>query len=517
MTNIKAFTLVELIVVVTILAILSTIGFVSYSSYLIWVRDTNRISNMKAISDWLELYRTRFSLPLPEYKVEVKANWAVIAYQWYAWANVLESIEFSNGWKDPKFDTYFSYYLTKDKKYFQLMWFLEEEEELQLSYVWINLNIIGYDRYPIVYGNNLGILTDEFNTPIQELSDIISVWEIDLWWINSWTVYNMHMKDWLIYSFSWTILNHKIYSYWKPSVYWPIKGCPDWFVWVHWNSSFNQEWFCLSAFEMSYDENDPIVLDWTGWLSSTKTDWNIYDYEYWKKIVARKWWFPIAYIKQSEAIDACKSMWKWFHLQTENEWMTMARDVELVWDNWTWGELLNWYISNWNSNDDVYNHWCSIDLSDPNDSEYTGRRWGANVWFKPNDTCNETRKYKLSNWVYLWDIWWNLREHVNKANTIDGSWFDSWTIAFWIKTWTINWNDSDLDLWKPMHWPLFALNASAHWIWTVDTPAWVSGNIIIRWWCAECKNDDWLYWIELDRDKDYIRYKLGFRCAYIKQ
>ena len=50
-TGLDAFTLVELIVVVTILAILSTIGFVSYSSYLIGVRDTNWISNMKALSD----------------------------------------------------------------------------------------------------------------------------------------------------------------------------------------------------------------------------------------------------------------------------------------------------------------------------------------------------------------------------------------------------------------------------------------------------------------------------------
>jgi len=44
--NIRAFTLVELIVVITIVGILSTVGFVSYSGYLTWARDSNRISQM---------------------------------------------------------------------------------------------------------------------------------------------------------------------------------------------------------------------------------------------------------------------------------------------------------------------------------------------------------------------------------------------------------------------------------------------------------------------------------------
>ncbi|MCD5375173.1 prepilin-type N-terminal cleavage/methylation domain-containing protein [Candidatus Gracilibacteria bacterium] len=42
--NIRAFTLVELIVVITIVGVFSTIGFVSYSGYLTGARDSNRIS-----------------------------------------------------------------------------------------------------------------------------------------------------------------------------------------------------------------------------------------------------------------------------------------------------------------------------------------------------------------------------------------------------------------------------------------------------------------------------------------
>lgn len=97
-----AFTLVELIVVVTILAVLATIGFVSYSSYLTWVRDTNRISQLVSISDGLELYSTRNNLPLPDDYIEIKINGNLIAYQGKVWANVLETIDFSKWWVDPK-------------------------------------------------------------------------------------------------------------------------------------------------------------------------------------------------------------------------------------------------------------------------------------------------------------------------------------------------------------------------------------------------------------------------------
>ena len=131
----KAFTLVELIVVVTILAILATIWFVSYSSYLTWVRDTNRLAQLVSIHDGLELYRTRNDLPLPDDNVEVKASAATIAYQWYAGSNTLETIDFTKWWKDPKDDQYFSYYLTKDRKYFQLLAFLEEEENVTSQFI----------------------------------------------------------------------------------------------------------------------------------------------------------------------------------------------------------------------------------------------------------------------------------------------------------------------------------------------------------------------------------------------
>ena len=199
-----AFTLVELIVVVTILAILSTIGFVSYSSYLIWVRDTNRISNLKSVFDGMVMYRTKYSLPMPDDKIEIKSNWILFSRQWYAWANTLESIEFSSTWKDPKDDTYYSYYLTRDRKYVQLMWFLEDASNSPVTPILASSE----ERYPIVYGDKLGILTwtwTDINVPIQAISSIQTAKELDI--ATTTTPYNAHMADNEIASGTWTVLS----------------------------------------------------------------------------------------------------------------------------------------------------------------------------------------------------------------------------------------------------------------------------------------------------------------------
>ncbi|MDQ7022520.1 MAG: hypothetical protein Q9M97_03160 [Candidatus Gracilibacteria bacterium] len=76
-----AFTLVELIVIITILAILATVGFVSFSGYLAGTRDVNRQAQLKSMSDALELYRTKKSLPIPDDKIDIKSGSDLIAYQ----------------------------------------------------------------------------------------------------------------------------------------------------------------------------------------------------------------------------------------------------------------------------------------------------------------------------------------------------------------------------------------------------------------------------------------------------
>lgn len=194
--KIRAFTLVELIVIVSILGILAAIGFVSYSSYLTWVRDTNRISQLVAIHDGLEMYSTENTLPLPDNYIEIYSSGTLIAYQGYAGEQVLKTIEYSAKGKDPQEDTYFSYYLSINKKSFQLMALLEEPDSIS-SYQqnFLEANAINYSKkYPKVYGDKLGILTDNNNTPIQEIA---AIKESGYFTLGSGTgEYIAHFKEW---------------------------------------------------------------------------------------------------------------------------------------------------------------------------------------------------------------------------------------------------------------------------------------------------------------------------------
>jgi len=73
----QAFTLVELIVVITILAILWTIAFISLQWYARDARDSVRISDMKNIEKALELWY------LNKWKYTDPTNWVSITYLWW--------------------------------------------------------------------------------------------------------------------------------------------------------------------------------------------------------------------------------------------------------------------------------------------------------------------------------------------------------------------------------------------------------------------------------------------------
>jgi len=208
--NKLAFTLVELIVVMMVLWLLATIWFVSYSWYIAWTRDSNRIANLVSLHDALELNKSKNSLALPDDYIEVISNGSLIAYQWDLWEKVLQAIGFSNWWLDPKNNSYFSYYVTSDRKYFQLMAFLEEEGNLQIA---LTNNTYASDYstlYPSVYWYDLWILTDSSNTPIQKVNEIVLAWTLNLSWTNSWTVYKAYIKDWNTLEFSWSTLSDKL-------------------------------------------------------------------------------------------------------------------------------------------------------------------------------------------------------------------------------------------------------------------------------------------------------------------
>ena len=353
------FTLVELIVVVTILSILSTIWFVSYSSYLSWVRDTNRISQLKAIWDSLHLYETKKSLPLPDEKrLEIK-DWATtIAIQWYVWKSVIETIWYTSQWLDPKDNIHYSYYLTSSRKYFQLLAYLEEDPDLSFERkhkLWIREILwkeLDYEnRYPYVYWKKLWILTTDRNEPIQEIHsgslDISNVWTSKN--------YKSYLKTKEIITWNWTIFK----DLWKLVKWWWRWYSASWNTIVYknldWNNTTNTNINDWRSVDTNCDIAD--IKIWTqvwAWCNSTIWNW----LEWWKRDNGSNWTIWYCYKNHSEINGNNSSdcaIWSSYMLSTtkSNTWFTWTNSnwdrapANIWWKLYTWDNAKNTACTNW--------------------------------------------------------------------------------------------------------------------------------------------------------------------------
>ena len=126
----KAFTFVEIIVVVTIIWILGTIGFNQFIWNISSWRDTLRKSNIANISWSMKTYKqTKWSYPIPSSYFKIINDWAtnVIAWQWKldkdVWLSTIEEIPY-----DPEVKIPYLYSISKNKQDFQIALTLENWE-----------------------------------------------------------------------------------------------------------------------------------------------------------------------------------------------------------------------------------------------------------------------------------------------------------------------------------------------------------------------------------------------------
>ncbi|MDD4151344.1 MAG: prepilin-type N-terminal cleavage/methylation domain-containing protein, partial [Candidatus Gracilibacteria bacterium] len=105
----KAFTLVELIIVITILAILRTIGFMSFQTYTGDSRDTKRKTDLGVIRKGLEIYQMKNQkLPDPDNYANISSG-GILSLQGYAANLVLKTLRISDDAKDTKDNKYYTY------------------------------------------------------------------------------------------------------------------------------------------------------------------------------------------------------------------------------------------------------------------------------------------------------------------------------------------------------------------------------------------------------------------------
>jgi type II secretory pathway pseudopilin PulG len=262
----KGFTIVELIVSITLLVILGTISLMSYTSYMWWVRDTNRITELDNLNKLMSAYRLSKPLPEPENGVNVYWSWTTIIWiQWYAWNLVLSKMSYNEWWVDPLDKKYYTYYRTANKKFFQLVWFLEEKPDTIIK-TWYKIGkIYALDeyknRYPKVTWDKIWLLLDRNNNPIQEI-DSIKSWS----WINvtttTWT-YTSYLSNTEQVIWDKTVVSQMQtlavnWWQWCNSMAWSII-CEarlqhimnlevSWSFWVNWaNATINVCWGTVTA------------------------------------------------------------------------------------------------------------------------------------------------------------------------------------------------------------------------------------------------------------------------------
>ncbi len=168
----KAFTLVELIVVVTIIAVLWTIGTIAYTNGASDMRDAVRITQITELHNWLTSYSLNKILPDPAEKLDILADGKIIWYQWDLWKNLINTINFSGDALDTKTWDFFTVLMNKSKNKFQILSYLENQlkSQTQLSLLDTTHANTQFD-FPYSYGSKLGIIMDENNQVIHKNAD----------------------------------------------------------------------------------------------------------------------------------------------------------------------------------------------------------------------------------------------------------------------------------------------------------------------------------------------------------
>ena len=503
----RAFTLIELIVVISIIAIMASVASLTIVKWLSASRDVARQSNLEVMKNWLEMSLVKKSkLPFPDDYISIAVSWDVVGYQWYFWswvAGKLTSLE------DAPIDgidkDFFTYYVDESRKKFQLMAYLEDVTAHQNNK---NVYAVDYlDRYPRFVGNKLGImLLKTTNAPLQTTAN-----NFEFSWNVTQVVINLSNNvkfewPWVLYYGLAQSMKHGWYDYSEP------VNCPTWFIPVPWNVEFAQPGFCVAKYEMKFVSTSGKTQN-----ANRKTWQRIWTNNI---IISKPETEPIANLTQQEAIDACKSMWEGYHMITNNEWMAIARDIENVKDNWTNWTVWDWGIFRWNTNGANWANslWCNGWSA----TDFSFAAWDDDNQLSSNrDTdCNKKRQLKLSNWEIIWDLAWNVGEHVNGASSIDWTLFNIMPGDIcWIRAW-YSWYSNDWQslcsyqngYTKALFWPSWNYNAN-NWVWRILSDDTKPNVVFLRGGNWQDVPNAGLFTLFLDLIETDSGETAGFRCA----
>jgi len=427
--NIKqAFTLVELIVVITILAILWTIAFISLQWYASSARNSTRISDMWIIKKTLELYNLKeWKYPNTTNGKTVTYTWQIVWTQWIFWTKTIkETWKISKIPTDPLTGIEYTYSLLNTKQEYQIAWIFEWEVALNNT---VQTNAVTKTATAKV--------TWTYNWLVTKVSTWSTVYVLALPSIIS-------IEDWIWLSN--IIQNNKLVFNWYRNLPANYSNSEYTITWALKNTNFK-------LVNITWNDSDFVVYSWSlELLSKTNQTWintrtelitNLQNSYSWTSIENLS---SIAKLTNVDLTDntAVNNLWttithnylgvniteksKWTFTCWDNIsalWETYTTIKWADWNCWTsqnmrhWTKLATWSIIP--SDDNIIQKWC-YNNEDTNCTNQWGLyTWYEAMWYWTSDN-EDTNKSVCGQ---LWD-WWKLPTDTQWQNLVD-SWATWWT------------------------------------------------------------------------------------------
>lgn len=406
--KIKAFTLVELIVVVTILAILWTIAFISLQWYAKSARDSSRISDMKSITKVLDLFQLQsWVYPSPQDGVAMTYTWETVWTQWNFWdetrAQIWSRVQISSAPLDPLTWSKYTYSVLNTWTEYQIAWILEW---WPLSYSPIN-SANAWDEIASAYitWNYNGSVAKVRKSSVDYILAVPTIINGDMTltdvvqaMANNKMVYRWYQN--LPATFSWTIFNTNgeptINLIEDPSnnmlVYsWSIQDLtdPDNLQILADNLQTAYSWTDIASNSvvssiLSVDTSEPILVNQVVWsLVNNNISEDLITIETWSPSVST----PSSYtcLLQNTDYSSAMNNYGWFYNADTYPWSAFVSikadgSLEDWWHNvsgWLWTPVDSWYTKVYTKNQSFA--WLKSDWSIT--SWWEWESWPVDSWY----------------------------------------------------------------------------------------------------------------------------------------
>lgn len=441
----KWFTFVELMVVIVILGVLGAIWFVSFSSYLSSTRDANRISQLEVLYKGLTLYSVADDLPMPDNKIDIILNSNFIAYQWNIWSQVIEEISYTSKAIDPYSKDYFSYYMTRNKKFAQLLTVLENDNWDYYTGYFGQTFANEEENKIYVKWNKLGIIVNSNNEPLEKIDEIKTIWSFNLT-----SIYGKIYKSYLTND---EYVKGDATSLFKlekvASVWWKwckitknnfacikkvaIQSCLQ--ILKNWNSIWDWVYHVIiNEFGDMWNLYCDMTTDWWGWTMVANAQGETQDI-YWYNEISK--WIP----SNSE------------NCNLDNECLSVS-----------WEQMINWDSMM------VYTRWFKVKGDNCNDRYLTIKDYTK---LEPLWMTSTTNWFNINNWAH-WTC--DTLSEVSAWKSVSNRTIDpakNWLIWMGVN---FNWNDKEWERAILFYGPTFIPQG----LWTYRN--WTTRKIDNQYW-----------------------------------